>query len=64
MGVDSERFRRRARECRDLSIRARDPDIRLFLIQVAQDLEGEAARIDLDEKEEAARDKQGDAEPL
>ena len=51
MGEDSDRFRRRARQCRDLALRARDPEVRLELIQIAGELEEEAARIDAEERD-------------
>jgi hypothetical protein len=64
VGEVSERFRKRARECRELALRARDEQIRLHLIEVAGDLEIEAAKLDEEDQEEAARRKLGDAEPL
>ncbi len=68
MGEDAQRFRRRARQCRELAPRARDEQIRLYLIEVACDLEAEADKVDGLEAEmlerEAARREKGDAEPL
>jgi hypothetical protein len=54
MGEDSEHFRKRARECRDLSLRARDPEIRDMLVQLAGELEEEADSLDRDGSETAA----------
>ena len=51
MGEDSEHFRKRARECRDLALRARDPEIRDMLVQLAGELEAEADSLDPPETE-------------
>ena len=42
----SARFRRRARECRDLAEQARTDEWRELLLALAKDLEGEADAID------------------
>jgi hypothetical protein len=54
MGKDAERFRTRARECRDLSRNARPDEVRRQLLQLADELDVEAELIDAEE--EAARD--------
>lgn len=46
MSDDAERFRRRARQCRELAVRARDDEIRLFLLEVAGELTAEADSLD------------------
>ena len=49
MGEDSDRFRKRALECREVAERARTPEARDALLRVADDLEAEADRIDAEE---------------
>jgi hypothetical protein len=44
--TDSERFRVRAKQCRDLAAGARDEVSRLELSEMARELEEEADRID------------------
>jgi hypothetical protein len=56
MGDDAERFRRRARECRELAERAHGGEWRDRLIEIADELEAEADKADADE--EAARREQ------
>ena len=41
----SARFRKRARECRQMAEEVREPDWRNLLLELAQDLEGEADNI-------------------
>ena len=55
MGEDSDRFRKRAKECRERAQQA-DYVLREFLLQVATDLEAEA---DLMEAEERSPDRGG-----
>ena len=52
MGADAERFRNRARECRELARRARDESSRKTLTQMAGELEAEADELDKAEKNE------------
>jgi len=52
MAGAADRFRERARECRELAPQARDGDVRAKLLRLARQLE-EAAR-DIEEKEEGA----------
>ena len=49
MTEDAARFRRRARQCRDLAERARDEYSRSTLSQMAVELEDEADKIDVEE---------------
>jgi hypothetical protein len=49
MGEEAERFRKRAKECRDLSVRARDSYMRDKLKEIAADLEAEAEKIDAED---------------
>ena len=49
MGEDANRFRSRARECRDVAAQAKDQEWRQQLLSLAQDLEDEADRIDDEE---------------
>lgn len=46
MGDDAARFRKRARECRELAQDESDRDMRRSLLTVAKDLEKEADEID------------------
>jgi len=46
---DSDRFRARATECRDLAARAAAREIRDMLVRVAGELDEEADRIDKEE---------------
>jgi hypothetical protein len=46
MEEDADRFRRRARECRDLAEQANGPEWRETLLQIAKDLEHEADQLD------------------
>ena len=41
------RFRQRARECRQMAEEVREPDWRKTLLELAQDLEDEADKMDL-----------------
>jgi hypothetical protein len=45
MWDDAEHFRSRAKECRRLAENARYPEDRRILIEMAEELEDEAARI-------------------
>jgi hypothetical protein len=47
---EGERFRKRARECRDLAAVTSDPEWRDKLNELAADLEAEAARADSEEE--------------
>lgn len=49
MGEDSDRFRKRAKECRERAELA-DYVFREFLLQVASDLEAEADTIETEER--------------
>lgn len=53
MSEDSDRFRSRAKQCRQLAKDARDEDSRRTLSDSAEDLEAEADQIDADEAREA-----------
>ena len=46
MGEDAARFRRRARQCRELAQDESDRDMRQTLLTVAEDVEKEADEID------------------
>lgn len=46
VGEDADRFRARARECRDVAAEAKDEEWRQQLLTLARDLEDEADRID------------------
>ena len=46
MPDEAARFRSKARQCRDLAIRARDEEDRLQLIQIARDMDDEADKIE------------------
>ena len=46
MGDEAARFRKRARECRELAQDESDHDMRKTLLTVAKDLEDEADEID------------------
>ena len=46
MGEDSERFRERARQCRELAPLARDDQVREELLRLADELDEEADAID------------------
>lgn len=46
MGDDAARFRKRARQCRELAQDESDRDMRRTLLTVAKDLENEADEID------------------
>lgn len=56
MSEDSDRFRRRARECRDLAEQASSAEWRKSLLQIAQDLEYEADRLDSEGSEDGESD--------
>ena len=49
MGDDASRFRKRARECRDMAVEAGGEDWRETLLALARDLEDEADKIDAEE---------------
>jgi hypothetical protein len=49
MGDEADRFRFRAKECRDLAKAARDGVTRQELLTIADELEAEADRIDAEE---------------
>lgn len=49
MSDDAERFRRRARECRELSAKARVDEVRQELLRLAGELEEEADLIEAEE---------------
>lgn len=51
MGEESARFRRRAKQCRELAARAHNPQDCHTLIAMAEDLEAEADRLDAEEKD-------------
>ena len=55
MSEESDRFRARAKQCRDLAEIARDDDSRRTLSQMADELEGEAAEIESEERESKPR---------
>lgn len=46
MGGDAERFRNRAKQCRELASRAREEYSRKTLIQMATELEEEADELE------------------
>jgi hypothetical protein len=48
MGEDSERFRERARQCREMAPLARDDHVREELLRLAEELDEEADAIDED----------------
>jgi hypothetical protein len=50
MGDDAERFRRRARECRELAERAYGREWRGKLIEIADELDAEADKTDAEEE--------------
>ena len=50
MSEESERFRIRAKECRELADKARDPVARRTLVEIADDLEVEADMIEAEER--------------
>jgi hypothetical protein len=56
MASDAERFRRRARECRQLAAESANPQSRDKLIEIADDLDAESDKI---EQEQAARRSDG-----
>jgi hypothetical protein len=49
MADEADRFRLRAKECRDLAKAARDDTARQDLLTIAGELEAEADRIDAEE---------------
>jgi hypothetical protein len=49
MSEDAERFRMRARECRELASKARVEEVRKHLLSLADELDEEAGKIDSDE---------------
>ena len=51
MSEESDRFRMRARQCREQAALAREPNSRDTLTQMAVDLDEEAARIDAEESD-------------
>ena len=51
MGGEAERFRLRARQCRELAAVARDPQSRDTLAQMAIELDMEADKIDAEESD-------------
>lgn len=55
MGSESERFRARAKQCRDLARNARNVSDRQSLSEMADELDAEAERIDAEEKDADAR---------
>ena len=52
MGEDAERFRHRAKECRELARRAHDEYSRETLTEMAAELEAEADELEKGEKNE------------
>jgi hypothetical protein len=50
---DADAFRKRARECRDVANGARDPEAQRELRALAEDLENEADRINVEEGDES-----------
>jgi hypothetical protein len=56
MSAESDRFRKRATECRTLAKDARDQESRHTLSDMAVDLDAEAAEIDAEEAAEEARE--------
>lgn len=52
MGDVADRFRKRARECRELAAQARTEQWRQSLLTLAQDLDDEAANVDAEENED------------
>ena len=59
MGEDAQRFQQRAKECRRIAAEAKDEDWRESLLDLAADLESEAASIDGDVKNTARRPNYG-----
>jgi len=53
MSKEGAHFRKRARECRDLAVRARDLAAAQELSDIASELEAEAARIEAEERQRA-----------
>ncbi len=49
MGEAAERFRARAKQCRELARAARDDQARQTLMRMAEELEAESALIDSEE---------------
>ena len=49
MGEESDRFRMRANQCRELSKLARDEDSRQTLARMADELDEEASRIEAED---------------
>lgn len=56
MSEDSERFRKRAGECRALAAGARNALDRLSLEHIAEELDEEAAKIEAEEDASKAKD--------
>jgi molecular chaperone GrpE (heat shock protein) len=52
MSEDAEHLRRRARECRELAPKARVEEVREYLLTIADELDGEADKIDASETPE------------
>jgi len=50
MSDESGRFRRRAKECRDIAARAPDGAWRMQLNELAKDLDAEASKIEAEEE--------------
>lgn len=50
MSNDSERFRRRARECRDIAAQTKDTWWSTMLLELADELEEEAERVEAEER--------------
>ena len=51
MSEEGDRFRKRARECRDLAPKARVPEVREQLLRLADELEEEADKADAEENQ-------------
>lgn len=49
----ADRFRSRAKQCRELALAARDDDSRRTLSQMADELEAEADKIEVEERDES-----------
>lgn len=47
MGEDAQRYRQRAKECRRIAAEVKDEAWRRSLLELAKDLENEAASIDV-----------------
>jgi hypothetical protein len=61
MNDEAERFRSRARQCRDVASQSRDGHMRELLVRTTEDLEEEAVTIEAEEQGGPAN--RGDAGP-